>query len=276
MKTIKNSLLVMLSAMLAMGCSKDACPTEVDQFPYRCDKGMDVAFLIDYTGSMGTVINSIKTNITSIVNNIKVQSGGDYRLSLAIFDEFPKNSAGISYTGLPSYLSLPGTQRFIQTTGATTNQYLTVLQPFGYANETTFAANLAPLNTLTFPLGSGVGGPEPGGLLAARYVNTAFGGTWRPFKTKLLIIITDALDGGDDDIANATDNTFLANLATAANTNQIQCMLITSLPTGLSNYETHLINNNTAGKKLMSANFNNISPKIDSMINQLCFDNTIK
>tara|TARA_R110002153_G_scaffold253386_1_gene411380 strand:- start:27 stop:914 length:888 start_codon:yes stop_codon:yes gene_type:complete len=47
---------------------------------------MDVVFCIDYSGSMGTAINNIKTSIAQIVQTIKDESLGDYRLGLVIFD----------------------------------------------------------------------------------------------------------------------------------------------------------------------------------------------
>ena len=38
--------------------------------PVACIEGMDVVFLIDYTGSMGGYINGVKSGVLSIVNTI--------------------------------------------------------------------------------------------------------------------------------------------------------------------------------------------------------------
>jgi hypothetical protein len=264
--------LIFILSITAGACKKSTCTTaEQDAFPYKCELGMDVVFLIDYTGSMGGAIDNIKTNVASIVSNIITKSGGDYRLGLSIFDEFSK-AAVPPYNSLAAYTGLPAANKNIITTGSTTNQYLTVLEKFTTANNVTFGTQLAVLNTPAFPLGFGVGTPEPGGLLLDKIVTSSFAGIFRPFKTKLAIIITDAPDGGNDDNASATDDTFLAALATACNTQGIQCILVTSLAS--SNYSVQLIGNNTGGLKLMSANFANISTNINTMINNLCENNS--
>ena len=49
---------------------------------------MDVAFIVDYTGSMGGEIDAIKTGIASIINTIDTASGANnYRLGLVTADE---------------------------------------------------------------------------------------------------------------------------------------------------------------------------------------------
>ena len=60
--------------------------TASSYFLPSCTSGMDVVFCIDYSGSMGTAINNIKTSIAQIVQTIKDESLGDYRLGLVIFD----------------------------------------------------------------------------------------------------------------------------------------------------------------------------------------------
>jgi hypothetical protein len=77
-----------------------------------CDAGMDVAFLFDYTGSMGPVIETIKTGITSIIGTIITESNpGDYRLALGLADE--GNNATPTYATSTDYLALPAAQRII-------------------------------------------------------------------------------------------------------------------------------------------------------------------
>jgi hypothetical protein len=234
---------------------------------------MDVAFVVDYTTSMGGVINSIKTNINSIASTIIAKSGGDYRLSLSIFDETNKNGV-VSYLGSPDYTNLAAAQKIKNTTAATQDQYLTMLEKFGTVNLATFSSQLAKLNTVSLPMGGGNSTfPEPGGMLVGAIVNSAFAGTWRPFKNKFIIIITDDVDGGDDGIANPTDDLFLTNLATQANAQGVQCILVTSKSSAASNYSLKLIANNTGAIEATSANLVNIAPLINQMINNICENN---
>ena len=51
-----------------------------------CQEGMDVVFVVDYTGSMGNAIQGVKNGINDIVTEIQSQSNGNYRLGLVLFD----------------------------------------------------------------------------------------------------------------------------------------------------------------------------------------------
>ncbi|SDX60158.1 hypothetical protein SAMN05444411_10724 [Lutibacter oricola] len=275
-KTLKFSIKIFLLTLLTVitfSCDdeKESCgyDTEQDGFPFSCSEGMDVAFLIDYTGSMGGAIDDIKSSVSSIATTIVTQSGGNYRLALSIFDETPKGSSP-TYLGQTDYVSLPAAQKTIISTGASTDQYLTMMETFSLANQTTFGTQLAKLNG-PMALGSGSGFAEPGGLLFDEILNNNFAGAWRSGITKLAIIITDAPAGGDDDINNATDDTYLAGLAATANTLGVQCILVTSLAT--SNYQVQLVDNNTGGLKLMSADLNNVAADIISLIENICINN---
>jgi hypothetical protein len=274
MKKIKNFVVLIFMVTMISSCTKTSCDVlEQDNFPYRCETGMDVAFIVDYTTSMGGVINNIKANINSIANTINTKSGGDYRLSLSIFDETNKNGI-VSYLASPDYINLPATQKIKNTTAATQDQYLTMLEKFSNINLATFSSQLAKLNTAALPMGGGNSTfPEPGGMLVSAITNSAFAGAFRPFKNKLIIIITDAQDGGDDGIANVIDDTYLTNLASQANAQGIQCILVTSLPTAGSNYSLKLIANNTGAIQSTSANLSNIAPIIEQMINNICENN---
>lgn len=251
-------------------CQKEACTYDDNTFPPSCTKGMDVVFVIDYTGSMGGAIDNIKSSISTIASTIITKSAGDYRLALTVFDENAKGAAP-GYLTQAAYTSLPAANKLVITSGPTTNQYLTVMENFGYANNASFATQLAKLNG-AMSLGNGNGFAEPGDLLIDKLINSSFAGAWRPNITKLVILITDAPASGDDDNNTATDDAFLNTLATQANTAGVQCILISSQAT--TNYETQLINNNTGGLKLMSANFANIAPDIINMVNNLCENNS--
>lgn len=266
----KCALILCVLWLTQNSCKKETCVYDDNTNPPACTKGMDVVFAIDYTGSMGGAINNIKSSIGNIVNTIVTKSGGDYRLALTIFDEASRGGVPAYSTQIP-YTSLPAANKLVLSTGPTTNQYLTVMESFGYANNATFSAQLANLNG-AMAMGNGVGFAEPGDLLIDKVINSSFAGAWRPNIAKLVIIITDAPASGDDDNNSAVDDAFLTTLATNANTSGVQYILITTQPT--NNYETQLIANNTGGLKLMSANFANIAPDIITMINNLCDNNS--
>lgn len=275
-KSLKITYLsfILSTFLIFTSCTTDDVCDDITFSPYprACTLGLDVAFLIDYTGSMGHVIDGIKANIPTIVSAIDTKSLGNYSLSLSIFDEYGKDFDS-NYSGSPEYLTLPPAQRMIVTTGPTTDQHLTVLEPFSYQNETSFTSQLSLLNG-TLPLGSGWGFAEPGGLLLEQILPTNnFAGTWRPGITRLAIIITDAPAGGDDDIANAIDDAFLTSLAAITNTpgDEVQVILITSLAT--SNYDSFLVSSNIGGLSIMNADLNNIGDLVIDSINQLCINN---
>lgn len=271
MKIISKSLIISSLFALSACTNKDCEYPSPETYPFSCDGGMDIAFVIDYTGSMGSAIDGIKTSVSSIVGTIVTESAGDYRLSLSIFDEEQKAPPISAYITGSDYTSLPTSQKIVKTTGPTTNQYLTMMEKFATANSATFTSQLSKLNA-SMPMGWGIGGPEPGGMLMSEIINNNFAGNWRVGKTKFLIIITDAQDGGDDDNANATDDTYLSNLANQANANQIQVILISKLPS--SNYELKLINAYpTNNYKVISTNFDNIATDINNIIKNICDKN---
>ena len=68
--------------------------TASSYFLPSCTSGMDVVFCIDYSNSMGTAINSINNSISTIVDTIKTESDGNYRLGLVLFDAYRFNPAG--------------------------------------------------------------------------------------------------------------------------------------------------------------------------------------
>lgn len=274
MKKIQIEKILQLTgaALVLLGlscCNKNAALCEYDLAPQGCAAGMDVAFLIDYTGSMGTAIDSIKQEVGSIVTAISAESGGDYRLALGIFDEYQKKT-GPSYNASAAYTALPATQKIMIGTGPTNDQHLTMMERFAPANAASFSTQLAVLNNGTnLPMGWGIGGPEPGGLLLHEILNNDFAGSWRGSGiTKLAIIITDAPAGGTDDLASATDDAYLQQLATTANGMGVQCVLLTTLAGG--NYQAQLIANNTGGAVVVAPSFSDISKDIITQIQNIC------
>jgi len=163
-----------------------------------CAQGMDVVFVVDYTSSMGSAINGIKTSITSITNKIITESGNNYRLGLVIFDEW--NSGTVStYSTNANYTSLPASQRLINTGQNSKYQWITTMAMMATNNITPFTTQLNKLNGV-IPIGGGVGSPEPADFAVSRVNNQNFAGTFRSNVAKLIILVTDNLPGWDSDV----------------------------------------------------------------------------
>ena len=52
-----------------------------------CSQGLDVCFIIDYTSSMGGVIETVKDGLADVIAHIDTESSNDYRLSMITVDE---------------------------------------------------------------------------------------------------------------------------------------------------------------------------------------------
>jgi len=182
------------------------------QITATCTNGMDVVFLVDYTGSMGSAIDNIKSSISTITNKIILESGNNYRLGLVVFDE--TDSARVSeYSSTAEYISLPAIQKKVNTGIGGRYQWITATQMMTTNNITAFNTQLAKLNTATFPLGWGAGMPEPADMGLAD-VNSGFAGNFRTNVARFVILITDAVPGGNDDTYNQTDIDYINNILT--------------------------------------------------------------
>lgn len=178
-----------------------------------CSLGMDVAFLVDYTGSMGIVIQEVKNSIADITAAIVNQvTPNNYRLSLILSDETQKAQLP-TYNSSTDYTSLPANQKIIRTDGPTTNQYTTAMEVFGTLNnEAEFTVALNKINTAGFPIGSGVGGPEPLDEALHLIVNQSLVNNFKVNVAKYLLLFTDNLPSGNDDIYNGTDDARMTTL----------------------------------------------------------------
>lgn len=239
-----------------------------------CNNGMDVVFAIDYTASMGGEINNVKTGISDIVTAINTQSGGDYRLGLVLFDEYNVVDTP-NYANTSTYTSLPNAQK-IDTTQNNTRTVITCLEKMSaVGNSTSFETELNKLNTAAFPLGNGSSLPEPGGLAGNNIVN-GFSGSWRSNALKMVILITDAQAGGDDDSAGAADTSFFNNtLIPNATNNGVQFLIQTNYNSsgGDQNYANLASNTIPQGIYDNQVNFNNSnwpSTTLIPYIEQLC------
>lgn len=171
-----------------------------------CSVGMDVAFIFDYTGSMGGVIDTAKASAAAIVTAIDTEVGaGNYRLGLITADEV-SNGGTVTYATSTTYTSLPAPQRYFNS-GTGVDQYITALTMFSANNEGSFQAQLNALNEPLplMPLGSGVGGPEPTDVALDLVINSDLLGQLRLNVAKYILIFTDNLPGGTDDTSDGTD-----------------------------------------------------------------------
>ena len=166
--------------------------------PSLSKDGMDVVFVLDYTSSMGPVIEAVKTTISNIVDLISSKSNTNYRLGLVLFDEYTGFSYGKSegYLSNTDYIGLPATQKYFnKNTTADRVQVITAMEVMQLNNKSSFITQLNKINKpsgiKSFVLGNGVGGPEPGDIALDKTYND-FAGTWRSNVAKSVILITDA------------------------------------------------------------------------------------
>lgn len=238
--------------------------------PVSCQAGMDVVFLIDYTGSMGSYINAVKTNVLSIVNTIIAESGNDYRLGLVLFDE-TSTSANFSYNTSTNYTSLPASQRYINVnSSARRKQAITAMEVMSNQNQSSFSTQLNKINTSSFPIGSGAGGPEPGGIGYEQILN-GIAGSFRTNVAKLVVLITDALPGGDDDTyTQAIDGPYLQGLAATGLQENVQVLVLSRLAY-IADYSYAILADGTNGTYSQSST---LSPAdIITAIENICINN---
>ena len=170
----------------------------------NCNAPIDLVFILDITGSMGTVIANLKTSISSIAAEASIKSEDDYRLALITVNE----------------TSISG----VITNDNTINVRL---------NESN---NLTNFQTILDAVvaGGGNGTPEPTDVaLASLLNNTAvksiFPGTFRSDAIKMVILITDAVPSGFDDLyEEGVDDVRAHELALLAQTNGIKIYPITT------------------------------------------------
>ena len=179
--------------------------------PTQCSGGMDIVFLVDYTGSMGGAISGVKAGLTNILSTINSESLGNYRVGLCVFDEYLGNlTSPPNYGSTSTYLNLPTTQKAVINTFNNRTQFITCLQPLDNIGSTSaFQTKLNLLSTPSFPLGNGQQVPEPGELGVNEILSNNIAGSFRADAIKLIILITDAIPGGNDDANSAIDFTYI-------------------------------------------------------------------
>jgi len=167
-----------------------------------CDLGMDVVFLLDYTGSMGGITNTIKNNITSLVNTIDTLTGySNYRLSLITVDEELDTTMYLpipNYANCPDYINLPAAQKLVNMGPMV--QVITAWEVMDSGlmnNGTSFTTQLNKLNGGAggncIQIGNGSGSHEPTALAAEMVAYNNFAGAFRNNVANYVVIITDNL-----------------------------------------------------------------------------------
>jgi hypothetical protein len=236
--------------------------SEIPGTPASCNDGMDVVFLVDYTGSMGGAIDGVKSSIASIASTIQTESNNNYRLGLMIYDEYPSSSQP-TYLNQSGYSTLPSNQKFVNN-GVNVNQWITTVERMSLNNISTFTTQLNLLNTGgVFSLGSGNGFPEPADMgveliSTSRYPGYSYmAGTFRNNVAKLIILITDATPSGNDDTYNTTDITLINDLIPVLVNQNIQVLLMTTYSNNalytLANGTNGLVSNSFSPSSIITA-----------------------
>jgi Mg-chelatase subunit ChlD len=144
---------------------------------------MDVAFIVDDTGSMGPAIDNVKTGLNVITAAVDTASGGDFRMALVSFSD-----------------TIEVDQDYTSSI-ATIQSAVNSLVPSGGGNEP--EASDEALNLVV----TGASACAVSGSL----------GAGRPECLKLAIVVTDARPAGcDDSYVAGVDDVNAANVANAA------------------------------------------------------------
>ncbi len=175
---------------------------------------MDVVFVIDTTESMQWELESIKSAMTNMLNDIIIASGGDYRLGLVTFDGFT-----------PGDDSEPNCD--CTDNGSLSGDFVCVRQTLSFTNRDQIADALMNLTT-----GDGACSAECSdealntviNALPARNRNQCgdFNTRFRPEARKMVILVTDAPPGGFDDPSSETYPSLVQKYMLAAHTRALQ------------------------------------------------------
>jgi len=177
-----------------------------------CSQGLDVCFIIDYTGSMGSVIETVKDGLADVIAHINTESSSNYRLSMITVDE--EDSSTPNYSSCTQYTGLPTAQKYNNEGSTGKYQIITAWEMFPTSttnNSTTFTTAVDNLNggvsgSSCIQLGNGQGTPEPMDIGLSLVINsTNFVNDFRSTAAKYIIMITDAPPGGGDDAFTQAD-----------------------------------------------------------------------
>ena len=215
-----------------------------------CAEGMDIVFVVDYTGSMSGAISGVKTGIANLVNTIDTESNGNYRLGLVLFD-----GGACNYNTSNFYNSLPANQKINEEC----NKIITCVEKMGtVGNSTSFTNNLNSIDTPDMPMGA----YKEWGLTAiSEVVNNSFAGSFRSGVQKLIILITDD--------APERNMTYATTLKSQLDAGGFQVMYNTS-GSPYTKYST-LLDTQPAGEGHYNLNYNSTwTTGLEQSIQNLC------
>ena len=239
-----------------------------------CTDGMDVAFVLDYSGSMQDEIEDIKTNFATLVNTIDTASGANnYRIAVTTVDEYDNPYSAPTYGSCADYTALPSGQ-IIEASGINHTAVLTTWEVFSDNNGATATTQVQKLNGgvdgTCINMGSGgVSGPEPTDVAIEAIIGpTQFAGTFRSNVAKYVIVVTDQLPGGADGAFTSVDYATIGQLTQTANANGIKIFVCGAGTSGTYNnggnivYPWRELAINTGGNWNVSEDVTTISNEI--------------
>ncbi len=205
MHRFRRPALALAAAALAASVTQVVTPAGAAPLPPPTKCGpLDVAFVVDDTGSMGGAINNLKSGINAIAQEVETLSGFNYQLSLVTFKD--------NVTVVNNFA--PGNKTAVIAG-------VNALAASGGNNEP--EASDEALNTVVNNLPA-----------ASRPQNVDFNVAWRSNATKLTVLVTDARPGGFDDNYTAVDQSNAALRANQALGNGIKISPV-YVPTSGSN-----------------------------------------
>lgn len=230
-----------------------------------CAEGMDIVFVVDYTGSMGSAIDGVKTGLSSLVSTINNESGGDYRLGLVIFDGDSASSPNYALSGF--YQNLPSSQKINQPNSYTgQNDFITCVEKMStVGNQSSFNTALNALNAGTNSSTGMVMGTnkEVGGIAIEEVAGNAFAGQWRSGVQRLIILVTDTTP-------EMSTTYFQNTIFPIVDNNSVQVM-VNSSQSSDARYSYLSQNTQPAGSDHYSLNFNGTwTTGLETSITELC------
>ena len=247
-----------------------------------CAEGMDVVFVVDYTGSMSGAINGVKSGLADLANTIDTLSSGNYRLGLVLFDGRSSNTTPY-YNSSGVYQALPLEQRYIappisgsgQTvSNSNTRNMITCMEKMNTVGNigdvnSGFTKQLNTLAAGTSGNGNSSTGMslgdslECGGLAIKMVAGDDFAGSWRSGVQRLIILITDTHP--------ETNTTYFQNtIFPVVDNNGVQVMVNSSQPSD-ARYSYLSQNTNPPGSDHYSLSFNSTwTTGLETSLTTLC------
>ena len=165
-----------VGAVMLLGAAMTVLPAPASAADASCAP-LDVAFLIDDTGSMDNAIDNVKEGVVELVDEIDRVSGGDYRVGLVAFGEAVEVYSTLEKTSADEFRAL-----------------LDQLGTFG--GDAPEAWDEALTTAVDLRSEADVGGGDQSG---------SFSVPWRADAKKLVVLVTDARPAGFDDTYDNDD-----------------------------------------------------------------------